>query len=187
MLSLTYKKMAQPAQRGTGRNTIIGPRAKSRYWFFTLNNYMQAEVRNLQSDKYQYIFQEEVAGTGTKHLQGTIRFPNAMRLASMKQLNARAHWEICDNFMACINYCKKNRSRIGKIYSNFDWEKNGTVGTGTTNKNFVLSEDEKKMYIEEGINYSIEENRKIDNKKLFGDVFNIEQMNEACLKSWEII
>lgn len=115
--------MAQVAQSGTGRNTgkiSPGLRQKSRNWAFTLNNPMEAELKNLQNDAYSYIFQEETGKEGTPHLQGTIILKDPQALSYVKKINGRAHWEVCKNKFASINYCQKGESRTGKMYTNMD-------------------------------------------------------------------
>jgi len=127
--------MAQVAQSGT--NVILGSlvrggREKSRNWAFTLNNPMEAEKKNLQNDDYAYIFQEETGKEGTPHLQGTICLKMPQALSYMKKINARAHWEVCKNKHASINYCRKGETRTGDLYTNMDMEKEfGTMAHGT--------------------------------------------------------
>jgi len=115
--------MAQVAQVGTGRNTDHNSpvkRSKSRNWCFTLNNYMEAEIKNICKDDYQYIFQEETGTSGTPHLQGLIMLKTPQALSFMKKINSRAHWEICKNKFASINYCQKGETRSGMLYKNID-------------------------------------------------------------------
>jgi len=115
--------MAQMAQVGTERNTVdlsSASRQKSRNWCFTLNNYMEAEIKNICEGKYQYIFQEETGEEGTPHLQGTIILPQPQALSYMKKINRRAHWEITRNKFASINYCQKGETRTGMLYTNMN-------------------------------------------------------------------
>lgn len=119
--------MAQVAQVDTDRNTIkdsVCRRFRSRCWCFTLNNYTEDDIKNLKSNDYEFIFQEETGKTGTKHLQGLLCFKNAMSLSSLKKVNERCHWEVCKNKHASINYCSKGETRTGKIFSNMDKLKN---------------------------------------------------------------
>lgn len=147
--------MAQMAQAGTERNTDIlrsVGRAKSRNWAFTLNNYMEADIKNLCKDEYQYIFQEETGKEGTPHLQGTIMLKQPQALSYMKKINGRAHWEICRNKFASINYCQKGESRTGMMYTNMD-----VVDLFGTKE--VAQEDPRKMKKEDFKNWI---NKKID-------------------------
>lgn len=127
-------KMAQMAQTAPRRNTNnirLGNRSKSRNWCFTLNNYTEEEVKNLCDNKYQYIFQEETGAEGTPHLQGLICLTNPQALSYMKRINGRAHWEITRNKIASIQYCSKEETRTGKIYTNMkiadNFSTNGTA------------------------------------------------------------
>lgn len=164
--------MAQVAQVVTTRNTSIsgcGERSKSRNWSFTLNNYMEAEIKNLCDGKYEYIFQEETGKEGTPHLQGTILLPQPQALSYMKKINGRAHWEITRNKFASIQYCVKGETRSGKIYSNMNIpEIFGTVGTAQNEelKKFKNDfENWKKDMIENSIKELIE-NDKLDWNKI---------------------
>lgn len=132
--------MAQVTQSDTGRNTIrdsSSARIRSRCWCFTLNNYMESEIKNITEGEYEYIFQEETGKNGTPHLQGLICFKNAMALSALKKLNGRAHWEVCKNKIASINYCQKGDTRSGKIFTNMKKFVNMTHDT-------VVSEPKKK-------------------------------------------
>lgn len=101
------------------RNTIIKDSSvKGRAWCFTLNNYMESEIKNLQTDDYQYLFQKEIGESGTPHLQGVIRYKEPVRFTAVKKLNSRAHWEKCKNWNASLNYCSKNDTSEGELYTN---------------------------------------------------------------------
>lgn len=83
---------------------------KSRYWCFTLNNYTDDEYnRILNETRFDYvIIGKEVGDLGTPHLQGYVRFPNAVRLATLKKIMPRAHLEIAKgNAESNITYCSK--------------------------------------------------------------------------------
>lgn len=117
--------MAQVAQKNLGRNTKESSqknRIRARNWVFTLNNYTQDEIKELAQQE-SYLFQEETGENGTPHLQGMLMFKNPMSLSSMKKINGRAHWEPCKNKIASIQYCSKERTRTGQIFSNFDYVK----------------------------------------------------------------
>lgn len=115
--------MAQATQKVKGLcNTNRAPK-KSRNWCFTLNNYSDDEVAHLTqcfSDS-KFLFQEEEGENGTPHLQGVVSFKNARSFASMKKLIPRAHIEPCKSFIASVRYCSKEETRVGEIYSNFDY------------------------------------------------------------------
>jgi len=111
-------------------NTIIRParvsNARSRHWCFTLNNYTPDEVNILTSLECKYVFQEETGEKGTPHLQGYINFPNAKTLGGVRKILPRAHWEITKNIQASIQYCSKEESRTGAIYTTIPLETRDT-------------------------------------------------------------
>jgi len=71
--------------------------SRSRNFCFTLNNYSLDEYELLlNTTECVYIcIGEEIADTGTRHLQGYVSFKDAKTLSSLKKINARCHWEIC--------------------------------------------------------------------------------------------
>jgi len=103
----------------TKRDTI--PRVNQLiFWFFTFNNYDPDYISILES-KFKticvkYIFQEETGKNGTPHLQGTIQLKKKMRWTEFG-LDKKIHWEKAKNIEACFEYCKKDDTRSGKIYS----------------------------------------------------------------------
>lgn len=116
------------------RNTIerIG---KSRAYCFTLNNYTEDDIKNIQTFRCEYTFQEETGENGTPHLQGMLYFKNPISFKSIKTLLPRAHIEICKNKIASMQYCSKEDTRTGNLYTNMDFAKIGTKnGTGTAKK-----------------------------------------------------
>nr|WAE43090.1 MAG: replication associated protein [Cressdnaviricota sp.] len=86
----------------------------SNRWCWTLNNYTQAEVDqiSLWDTKYS-VYGRETGESGTPHLQGFTIFVKRMRLAAVKKLVARAHWEVSrgDNLQAST-YCKKENDYV---------------------------------------------------------------------------
>lgn len=83
--------------------------AQARRWCFTLNNYSDEDYENiLKWDcKYLIVGQEE-GENGTPHLQGYVVFGSMKRLAAMKKLHPRAHFE-CARGTSSQNqeYCSK--------------------------------------------------------------------------------
>lgn len=110
-------------ENGLG-NTNQAPK-KSRNWCFTLNNYTVEELTQITQRfrNEKYLFQEEVGEQKTPHLQGVIGFKNARSFNSVKKLIPRAHIEVCRSFAASVLYCSKEDTRVGTIYSNFDYSK----------------------------------------------------------------
>lgn len=101
-------------------NTIESKSARSRNWFFTLNNYTAEDVRKLERVKADYVFQEEKGKQGTPHLQGTLMYKNAVSFSTIKKLLPRAHIERVKNKLASIRYCAKTETRVGDVYTNLD-------------------------------------------------------------------
>lgn len=119
-----YDKEFKKEQRDSvdsRRNTVTVPfvnqRKRSRAWFMTLNNYEEKDIEHLSSDNriMKYLFQEEIGKSGNKHLQGIFYFKNDKGLMWMKkEMNNLAHWEICKNWNAGLNYCSKIESCNGR-------------------------------------------------------------------------
>ncbi len=120
---------------------------RARNWCFTLNNYTKEDIKSLQSDSYQYLFQEEKGENGTQHLQGVIFFKNARSFGCMKKLHNKAHWEVCINKPASIRYCSKEDTRNGDIYSNFKYQTQDTVNTIVPKKKLSYDEVIKNLRI----------------------------------------
>ena len=67
---------------------------QSKRWCFTLNNYTEEEYNELKEVDCKYIvIGKGVGESGTPHLQGFVIFSNTKRLAAVKRINGRAHWE----------------------------------------------------------------------------------------------
>lgn len=91
-------------------------------WFFTLNNYTNDDIRDLETcfnslSGCKYVFQEELGANGTPHLQGQINLTKKMRWSEFKLTN-RIHFEKTRNVRDAIEYCRKLDTRNGKIFSN---------------------------------------------------------------------
>jgi len=71
------------------------PEAKrSRRYAFTINNYTDKDIEQLQKIEYSYmIYGDEVGETGTPHLQGYVEFVNARSFTSLKKQLPTAHIE----------------------------------------------------------------------------------------------
>lgn len=96
---------------------------RKRNWFFTLNNWSNEHKNTLISvfeKRGKYLFQEETGANGTKHLQGCIMLNSATTFDALRKCTGipEIHWEIAQNKFACINYCKKEETRTGGIYTN---------------------------------------------------------------------
>lgn len=94
---------------------------KKRAWCFTWNNYSEEDIRYLLDifKNEQYLFGEEIGGTGTHHLQGVMRFKNPRAFNSVRKMFKNNHIEPCKNWKASLNYCSKD----GRTYTNLDEKK----------------------------------------------------------------
>ena len=73
-------------------------------WCFTLNNYSPEEFEACKAiDCHFLIIGEEVGTEGTAHLQGFITFLLMKRLAAMKKLIPRAHFELARGTSASLS------------------------------------------------------------------------------------
>lgn len=92
------------------------PRARA--WSFTLNNWTEDEYHNLINYESTYIIigKETAPTTGTPHLQGYIRFKNAVRLTTLCAAFPKIHWEPAKGTPEQnITYCQKENN----------WEEHG--------------------------------------------------------------
>lgn len=82
---------------------------KDRRWCFTLNNYTPEEVVAINAMDCKYmVYGRELSESGTPHLQGYVVFNTQKRLAAMKKLNARCHWEVANGTTEQnYQYCTK--------------------------------------------------------------------------------
>lgn len=115
-------------------------------WLFTLNNYTEEDISHITdpilSEKYEYIFQEEKGQVGTKHLQGYIKYKNKVSFSTVKKLLPKAHIETAKNKYAVMNYCRKDNTRNGKIYKNFDPDRE-------ISQQYIPFDEQLKMTLEE--------------------------------------
>lgn len=80
-------------------------------WSYTLNNWNEKEELLLQNMECNFhIYGREIGEEGTPHLQGTIRFKTSKRLAALKKVLPRAHWEKTIDFEASVAYCMKDQN-----------------------------------------------------------------------------
>lgn len=124
-------KYSSNSSRGDG-NTKVPPIVEDekkqispcKHWVFTLNNYTNDDIRNISSNSSidQYIFQEETGEEGTPHLQGYIKFKTKVRPMG-KFKNKKIHWERCKYIQQAIDYCHKEETRTGEIYTNMIYDK----------------------------------------------------------------
>lgn len=85
--------------------------AKYRNWCFTLNNYSIDEIKTFRENtRWKYLLLGyETSETGTPHIQGYVVMKSRCRMRTMKNLNARAHWEPArGSFQQNYDYCTKD-------------------------------------------------------------------------------
>lgn len=83
-------------------------------WVFTLNNWTHEELTNILAwDVTRMAVAEEVGAEGTPHLQGFVTFTRTYRLAALKKILTRAHWEkaLCADW----NYNFKDGTKVHRI------------------------------------------------------------------------
>lgn len=88
----------------------------ARRWCFTLNNPLDIEcpTRWPTTNMKNCLFQLESGEAETPHLQGYVEFKNSVRLAAVRRLSSRAHWEIASGSrLQGLQYCMKEDTRLG--------------------------------------------------------------------------
>lgn len=101
--------------------------SRSSNWVFTLNNYLDDEISQIDSlfrdEKAVYLcYQKETAPTtGTPHLQGYISCPGRVRLSGLKKLlGPRASCLLANGSpSACRTYCSKKESSVPGSFKEF--------------------------------------------------------------------
>lgn len=100
---------------------------RSRDWCLTWNNYPVNWKENF-SDCKEYYAQEETGENGNNHIQGCIKYENAISFTSIKKKFPGAHIEKCKNWQASKQYCQKQETRTG-IQINSERKINDTLNT----------------------------------------------------------
>ncbi len=116
----TVRLVTQPTTQ-TVSNTMV-----SRNWCFTINNPTD-EDDPMQWDCQYVVWQKEQTETGPPHYQGYVEFDTTKRLAAVKKINTRAHWEKrkAKTAKLAIDYCKKLESRIDGPWENGEKKQQG--------------------------------------------------------------
>ena len=81
--------------------------SKHRIFTFTRNNPDASHAEDTMDCKY-VIYGNEVGESGTPHRQGTIQLHHQKTEKAMRKIMIGAHVEICKDFAASIEYCKKD-------------------------------------------------------------------------------
>lgn len=95
-------------------------------YVFTLNNYTETEVTEIQGGDYSYIvYGKEVGESGTPHLQGFVRFESAKTMSAIHKLKGwkRTALKPAEKPLSAIDYCKKGEQ------SHSEWEAEGVKGS----------------------------------------------------------
>lgn len=109
---------------GNTQSTPVKPFKRSkraRKYVFTLNNYVAQDLEDIKCfaksrKKCRYYVGEEVAKTGTPHLQGYLEFKNPQSFESVKELLPRARIKTAKGSrQQNYDYCSKE----GKLHHNF--------------------------------------------------------------------
>ena len=83
--------------------------SRNRSWVWTLNNYNEDDEKAIELWECKYtVYGREVGESGTKHLQGYTTFNSGKTLKNVKEMSARAHWEVAKTSTEAIAYCKKD-------------------------------------------------------------------------------
>ncbi len=113
--------MVKIDQADQGKIGNINQSSQRHSWCFTYNNYEKDDiseiVRIFRGKNITYTFQEETGEKGTKHLQGVIHCNKKLRWTELK-LSNKIHWESTRNYEASVDYCSKEASRTGKVFTN---------------------------------------------------------------------
>ncbi len=107
------EQMEQMEQRHGNTGNGAGKKKKSRRWAFTLNNYTELELEQMEHVFPKYIIGKEVGKKGTPHLQGYGEFKNPQTMNCIVKTVNRVHCEFArgtriDN----LRYCSKEGNYI---------------------------------------------------------------------------
>jgi hypothetical protein len=84
----------------------------ARNWMFTINNPDDTDDPNAWGVKY-VVWQLEEGESGTPHYQGYVELEKVSRLAAMKKLSLKAHWEKRMGTQdQAVAYCTKEDTRV---------------------------------------------------------------------------
>lgn len=84
---------------------------KYRTWILVINNWSDEEWQetlNIFKTAVDYVLAKEVGTQGTRHLQCCVKWKNPRSFSGMKKAFPRAHIEVCKNWKASVQYCKKD-------------------------------------------------------------------------------
>lgn len=99
-------------------SSAVATNAQTRAWVFTLNNPERTSPIPPTEDPLTWgatyvVFQLERGESGTPHLQGYCLFPSNRRLAALRRLAPKAHWEPRrGSHEQARDYCRKEEGRV---------------------------------------------------------------------------
>lgn len=99
-------------------SSAVATNAQTRAWVFTLNNPERTSPIPESEDPLTWgasyvVFQLERGESGTPHLQGYCLFPSNRRLAALRRLAPKAHWEPRrGSHEQARDYCRKEEGRV---------------------------------------------------------------------------
>ncbi len=118
----------QRGDEGGVLGNTLGRTPMAKNWCFTWNGYSEGNQGSIIEwfGEAKYVFQEETGESGTEHLQGFVSFKKKRRAIDSCPWR-EIHWEICRNKKAAIEYCQKEETRTGEVYTNI--RRNGALRT----------------------------------------------------------
>lgn len=88
--------------------------SQGKRWCFTINNPTPADfifITAIQQSTDYGIIGQEVGSNGTPHLQGYLVFPTNKRMAAVKKVHCKAHWELAKGTSESNKaYCSKEQN-----------------------------------------------------------------------------
>ena len=124
--------------------TALATNAQTRAWCFTLNNPVRDVPTPATEDPTQWgasylVYQLEQGESGTPHYQGYLYFPSNRRLAALRRLAPRAHFEPRrGTHDQARDYCRKDEGRLDG-----PWEQGEPPAPGKRNDLMLLMADVK--------------------------------------------
>ena len=124
--------------------SALATNAQTRAWCFTLNNPVRDVPTPATEDPTQWgasylVYQLEQGESGTPHFQGYLYFPSNRRLAALRRLAPRAHFEPRrGTHDQARDYCRKDEGRLDG-----PWEQGEPPAPGKRNDLMLLMADVK--------------------------------------------
>ena len=101
----------------TEKEKSDGVEGKFYNWMITCNNWTQETHDSIPKlSNCKYLFQHEIGKQGTPHIQGVLMFKSQRTWAQLRKSIGKYWFRPAENIHACKNYCKKQKTRVGKKY-----------------------------------------------------------------------